>query len=334
MEKYHKCIIFCKTKLTGMFRYENEFQIYPADFPGMPKSSMQEHHPIVLEYVIHEDEKIVPQSDYDVLKDLRTLTASTLTKQDKIISLLTLFTNHNFFRYYDLTGTWGFPILKENAGEEMNTWSSKWNWAMFHWPEYPEQFKIKEFTEVGFSEVEIVNYWKYYFNEPNFDNYSDREITFPNIIYAGLNSYFKKSKEQKIVLDSAISFIVSAMELRMHRKTMSIIASFTAIETMVNFEFKDSKPLTCEKCNQPQYKVSEKYRNYLLKYIGDNANNKKKFNALYKFRSSIIHTGQKLKTENLYNDLTREEKDKEFLNHVEILQLSRLSVVNWLTINP
>ena len=71
----------------------------------------------------------------------------------------------------------------------------------------------------------------------------------------------------------------------------------------------------------------------MLKYIGDNDNNKKKFNALYKFRSSIIHAGQKLKTENLYNDLTKEEKDKEFLNQVEILKLSRLSVVNWLIIN-
>lgn len=333
MEKYHKCIIFCKTKLTGMFRYKDEFQIYPADFEGMPKSSMQEHHPIVLEYIIRDDEKIVPHSDYEELKDLRTLTASTITKQDIIISLLTLFTNHNFFRYYDLTGTWGLPILKENAGEEMNTWSSKWNWAMFHWPQYPEQFKINGFTEVGYSEVELINYWKYYFHEPNFDNYSDREITFPNLITQGLDSYFGKSKEIKIVLNSAMSFIVNAMELRMYRKTMSVIASFTAIETMVNFEYKDFKPLICEKCNQPQFKVSEKYRKYLLKYIGDNDNNKKKFNALYKFRSSIIHTGQKLKTENLYNDLTKEEKDKEFLNQVEILQLSRLSVVNWLIIN-
>lgn len=333
MEKFHKNIIFCKTKLTGCFKYKEEFQIYPADFPGMPKSKLQEHYPIVLEYVIHDDEKITPHYDFEGLKDLRTLTASTLSKQDKIMSLLTLFTNHYFFRYHDMTGYWGLPILKENAGEEMNSWSSKWNLPMFHWPEYPEQFKISKFTEVGFEEVKLITYFQYYFHNPNFDAYTDTEITFPDLIYKGLDSYFNKPQDTKLVLNSGISFIVSAMEMRNNRKTMSIIASFTAIETMVNFEYKDIKATNCEKCGQPQFKIAEKYRNYLLKYLGNNENNKKKFNSLYKFRSSIIHTGQTLKTESINNTASKEEKSKEYLTHLEILQISKLSIINWLVFN-
>ena len=332
MKKFHKNIIFSKTKLTGYFRYKDEFQIYPADFEGMPKSKMQEHHPIVLEYVINDDEIIVPKGEIDGLADLRTLTASTLTKQDKIISLLTLFTNHHFFRFRDLTGYWGLPILKDDPGKEANSWSSKWNWAMFHWPEYPEQFKIEKFTELEIPKVELVEHFKYYYH-PNFDFHSDKVITFPSTIYGCLDSYFAKSDETKEILNSAISFIYSAMEMRHLEKTMSIIASFTAIETMVNWENKDFKPERCDKCGQLQFKISQKYRDYLLKYIGKSDNNKKKFNAFYKLRSQIIHTGQRLKTEDLYVDLTREAKDKEFLNHHEVLQMSKLAIIHWLGLN-
>jgi hypothetical protein len=333
LKKFHKHIIFCKTKLTGHFRYRDEFQIYPADFEGMPKSSIQEHHPIVLEYVIYDDEIIVPTKEKDELTDLRTLTASTLTKQDKIISLLTLFTNHYFFRFKDLTGYWGLPILKDNPGEEANTWSSKWNMAMFHWPEYPEQFKLENFTELSIPKVDLIEHFSYYYN-PNFDSYyGDKVITFPNTIYSGLDSYFAKNDETKKTLNSAISFVYSAMQMKGYEKTMSIIASFTAIETMVNWENIDFKAESCKVCGQLQFKVSQKYRDYLLKYIGKSDNNRKKINAFYKLRSEIIHTGARLKTEDLYANLPKEAKDKEFLNHMEVLQMSKLAVIHWLGLN-
>jgi len=102
---------------------------------------------------------------------------------------------------------------------------------------------------------------------------------------------------------------------------------------MVNYENKDFEPQRCDKCGQLEYKVSKKYRDYLLKYIGDNISNKKKFNALYNLRSEIVHTGMKLKSESLWTDIPREEKDKEFLNHLEVILMSKLSIINWLIIN-
>ena len=338
MEKFHKAIIFCKTELKGYYRFGDEFQIYPANFEGMPKSSLQEHHPIVLEYVVHENEEINYNSeDFDEeLKDLRTLAASTLSKQDKIISLLTLCTNHFFFRYYELTGRWGMPILKENAGKDANTWSSKWNLPFFHWPEYPEQFKIIKFKNFSSDELEVkrVKHYDYFFKDPNFDYHIDSEITITNLIDDALSAYFEiEDTENLKVIDSAISFVYSAFEMKQFRKTMSVIAAFTAIETLVNFEFRDLKPEKCEVCGQLKYQVMKKYRDFLFKYIGENDSNKKKFNAFYKLRSSIVHTGEKLKTENLFSGLSTDEKDKEFLTHMEILQLSKLSILHWLILN-
>ena len=334
MNRFQKTIIFTKVPLKKYFLSPDKFQIYPADLIGMPKSNLQEHYPVILEYIIEEHEVIEPPQD-DGLKDLRTLTASTLTKQDEILNLLTLFTNHMFFRYYDLTGTWGMPILKDDAGEEANTWSTKWNMKMFHWPELPEQLKIDKFTdlELKYEPVEFISFMKYYQVNPNYDYYPDREISFPNNIFSGMDSYYNLDNEVKNVLDTAISHTVSAMELRQYKKTLSVISAFTSIETMVNYENRDFKAERCKECGQLQFKVSKKYRDYLLKYIGDNPNNKKKFNALYGLRSKIVHTGMKFKTENLWTELPQEEKDEEFINQMEVIILSKISITNWLLIN-
>lgn len=335
MKRFHKTIIFTKTPLKKYFLYPDKFQIYPANFEGMPYSKLQEHFPVILEYVIEEDEIIKAPIDEFGLEDLRTLTASTLTKQDEILNLLTLFTTHLFFRYYDLSGTWGMPILKDDAGEEANSWSSKWNMKMFHWPSLPEQLVIDNFTDIHlhYEPVDFLPFLEYYQNNPNYDYYNNQEIMFPNNIFTGIEAYYKLNKSVKNIIDTAISHSTTAVEISQLKKTLSVISAFTAIETMVNYENRDYEAEKCEKCGQLQFKVSKKYRDYLLKYIGNNQNNKKKFNALYNLRSKIVHTGLKFKTENLWTDLPQEEKDQEFLSQMEVILLSKLSIINWLILN-
>lgn len=339
MNKYQKTIIFTKIPLTGYFRYADKFQIYPANLTGMPKSKFQEHYPVILEYYIQEEEIRVPIMEDDGLKDLRTLTATTITKKDEILNLLTLFTNHLFFRYSDLTGTWGMPILKDDAKkEEINAWSSKWNLKMFHWSDLPEQLKIENFTdiELKYEPVKFIQFQDYYQKNPNYDSSKDEPISFPNNVFLGFDAYYELDKESRNIIDMAISHSVSAVELKHVKKTLSVISAFTSIETMVNFENKDFVAKNCETCGQLEFKISQRYKNFLLKYIGDNPNNRKKFGALYSLRSKIVHTGMTFKTEYLWNDLPQEEKQKEIISQPEVILLSKMAVINWLIIknNP
>jgi hypothetical protein len=333
MTVFHRAIIFTKIPLKGYFRFGDKFQIFPAELENMPTSKLQKHHPVILEYTTTEEDKIEILSDFEELRDLGTLTATTLTKQQEILNLLTLFSNHLFFKYNDLTGTWGMPVLKDNPGEEANTWSSKWNLALFHWPELPKQLKIDRFSEPTCPEIEYDKHIKYYFHNPNFDYYFDKDIRFPNTIKLGIKVYYDLNVDSKRVIDSAISHYVSAFELRQFKKSLSIIAAFTAIETMVNNEFRNEKAYRCGECNQLQYKVAKKFRDFLFNYVGKSDNNKKKFNAFYSLRSKIFHTGNILSTENLWSDLSKDEKDKEFLTHIEVLQLSKISIIHWLLKN-
>ena len=335
MITYHSALIFTKTPLKRHFRYRDLFQVFPADhLEGLPSSALQKHYPAILEYWVSDEE---PAPIMDVFKDMTDFLAPTtrqIIKQDLILSLLSCFTTHLFFRYTDMNGVWGLPAPgPEVPEEEINNWSSAWNLTLFYTPTLAEQLKITAFSPQRYEDVTFVRHFPYYQHDPNLDLDSKREITFPETIYMDLDSYFAQDTATREVIDTAISYSVSAIEFRSSKKNMSVVAAFTAVETMVNFEFRDVEPQQCGTCGQLQYKVMKKYRDYLLKYLGDSPHNKKKFNSYYSFRSRIVHTGERLQTEKLFADVPDEARDTEFITQLEILILSKFAIVQWLLKN-
>lgn len=333
MKEFHRAIFFTKAPLGGYYRYKDEFQIFPCDMENMPESKSQKHHPNILEFWTTEDEVIKTDFEIEGLQELMDKTAMVILKQDKILALLSAFTNNLFFRYIDISGTWGIPILKDEPGEEANSWSSKWCLNMYHFPDLPRQFKITKFTSPEISQIERIAHKDFYTKEPNLDVETQKNIVLPLTIDLLFSSYYSLEPETSLYIDTACSYTVSAIELHYTKKTLSLLSSFTAMETMVNLENKDFKPEKCETCGQLRYSVSRKFREYLMKYIGDSPSNKKKFNDYYSIRSKIVHTGKQLKTELLFADVPKEEKQSELLTRTEILQLGKLAITNWLLTN-
>jgi hypothetical protein len=148
-----------------------------------------------------------------------------------------------------------------------------------------------------------------------------------------LDAYFLLNPATRQIIDVAISNSVSAIELRRTKKTLSLLASFTSLETMVNLEFKDVPTDKCGKCGQPKYSISRKFREFLLKYIATADSNKKKYNEYYTLRSKIVHAGQQVRNEKLFSGLSDDEQHKEFITQIEIIQMGKMSIVHWLLIN-
>ncbi len=331
---FHRTIIFSKTRMLRMFRYRDMFQVFPATLKKLPKSKIQKHYPLILEYWTTENEKIRIESDFlgEYLKDFRAEVGARINKEDLILNLLSLISNHLFFRYEDQTGAWGFPI-DDNQGEMINSLSSKWCLPMYHWPELPKQLKISSFSDPGLQTVSFVSRDNYYMNDPNFDYYPDRNITFPILTEKILDSYFTQPESIKEVIDSAISYSKASMELRQSKKSLSILSSFTALETMINLEYKEYKVEKCYDCGQSKFQVVKKYRDFLFKYLGESENNKRKFNSYYTLRSKIVHAGHRLKSERLYSNTSKEVRHTELVSHIEILQLSKMAIAQWLLMN-
>lgn len=334
MKSFHKSIFFTKAPLGGFYKYKDVFQIYPADLEGMPNSKLKRHFPNIIEYWTVPEEKLSfsfsDDDDDEYMAGLRSLTATTITKQERILNLLSTFTNNQFFRQANPDGMWGMPILSDDPGVDADSWESKWCWEMYFFPGLPDQLKIEEFKKQAIKSISKIEYPDYYYEYPHLDSDRTKEIAFPSIIDELLDTYYSLEPTLQKSVDSAISYTVSAVELSNRRKTLSLISSFTSLETMVNIEYDGVKVEKCEACGQPKFSVSKKFREYLLKYIGSSDTNKKKFNSFYSLRSKLVHTGRQLQTEALFAEVEKETEFSELVTRIEILQLGKLGIVNWL----
>ncbi len=333
--RFQREVIFTKLPMNFGFSYLDVFQLFPANLKGLPKTKIAHpHHPMILEYWYTDDEleKVSVDEMYEGLEDIHRLTSVTCNKKDLIMSLLSIVSTHQFFQYSSRDARWGFPILKDDAGTETNTWSSKWCLAWFHWPERPEQLKISEFTSI---ELELSNFipWETYYQRPTFDWNLEGKVFLPTLIKAFLDAYFAKDSQTRKSLDSAIASSNTAMEFMSSRKKLAVLSAFTAIETMVELDSKDFVPSKCKECGQDIYKIAARYRSFLLKYIGDSEANKKKFNSYYSLRSKIVHAGQDFQTEKLFSEVDQGIKNKEHLQMAEIVILSKLAIVFWVIKN-
>lgn len=333
MKNFQRTVIFTKTELGGYFRYKDLFQVFPANFDGMPYSKMQEHFPVILEYWVDDTDTVIAEKDWGDFVYSYTETATILRKQDIILSLLTVFTNHQFFRYTDFMGSWGMPILRDDPHEEMNSWASKWCLPQFFFPGLPDQLRITGFSTPYVSPIPRVHNKLYYVANPNIDFDKKRVITFPALLEETIDAYLALSTPIKDIVDVAIAHSVSALELRLSKKTLSLLASFTSLETMVNLEFKDTPTEKCETCGQVKYSIAKKFREFLLKYVATADSNKKKYNDYYSLRSKIVHAGQQVRNERLFSGLSDEEQHKEFITQIEIIQMGKMAIIHWLVSN-
>lgn len=334
MKEYHKTIFFTKVPIEGVYKYKDIFQIYPAQLESQPFSRYQEHFPGILEYWTSEEDKLNLENKFDEAKtnlnELYERTGMKINKEDRILALLSTFTNNIFFRYSSTEGSWGIPMLHDELTDDINNWSSKWCEPLFHFPELPPQLILKEFTKVQLKQIQRIEHADYYFNEPNLDFKKNKPLTLPSSINWLFDNYYALTTINQKNIDTACSHIFSALKVKNNFKTLSLIASFTAIETMISLEFKDHETENCKSCGQVKYKVAAKFRIYLLRYIGNSVEYRKKFNALYSLRSKIIHNGILFSTEKLFSDLPKQEKFNLEITFYEILQYGKLSIINWL----
>jgi hypothetical protein len=329
-KEFHRMIFFTKVPINGYYRYKDEFQFFPAYLEKQPKSKYSKHYPNILEYWTDKEEVIEVPVAFKGLEDLHTLTVKTSRSHDMILTLLSGITNNLFFRYEDMEGNWGIPITDDDEKEKKTPGYSTWCMKLLYWKEMADELKIVSFSELDLPKISKVEHKNFYTYDPNLDFDENKEIVLPESINEILDAYYSLNVDFRIYVDSALSYTKSAVEMWHFKKTLSLLASFTAMESMVNLQYKDEKPEKCNVCGQLMYSISKKFREFLLLYVGDSPNNKKKFNAYYSLRSKIVHTGRQLGTEKLFADVTEDERNEEFLKRIEILQIGKMAIVNWL----
>jgi hypothetical protein len=332
--KIERQIVFTKVPLNGYFRYNDSFQIFPLEVKDLTTLQIQKHFLNVLEFTVDDSIKVTIPEQLKALEEMLHGTSISSDRVNQILRLLTAFSNHHFFQYNDIEGNFGFPITKDDEDESINQQISVWCLKYFHHPSWWKLFETGKFTDMSkLSEIPCVGMRRYFMDDPNLDRNIEVYVTLPCLIPIMLDAYYSFADEVRAYIDVAASYIVAANEIKKSRKTLSLISCFTSLETMVNLEYKNVKPEICKSCTQPIFSVRKKFREYLMKYVSATDASKKKFNKYYDFRSKLIHTGRQLKTEKLFPDISQVESINEWISEIEILQITKLSIIRWLIKN-
>ncbi|HAN17763.1 MAG: hypothetical protein A2X13_08415 [Bacteroidetes bacterium GWC2_33_15] len=344
MRTYHREIIFSDKELTKGFRYKDIFQIKPSNFEKQPKSTNIKIYPLLLEYWSDSDENpIVADPKLQKIKDFVSRNANQLNKKQSILNLLTSITNFNFF-YYGNGIKWSIPFPEEIT-DEFNNETSVESWDIYYYPKMADDLRITEFTEVDYESISLIKDYYYYTHPDIFSS-----ITFPKSIEQILDSYYAVEGNKKKTIDAVLKLIKDGVEIFEKYKSLSFLSFISAIETLVDLEYYEenkmieyscekckslsSSHFVCTECGNPIWAVSYKFKEFLKKYISDTNGSISKFNKIYNLRSKIVHSGSLMLGEN--NISVWEEPDKtkkEFIVHIETMQLSRLSLIKWLLSN-
>lgn len=323
MPGYHKTIIFTKVPCLGHFRYKDKFQIYPL-FPKV-FTEFPIDYPVVLEFKLGNQDR--NPEKLDERGNLNTL--ELLTDLDHILLILSTISNNQFFRYRGSKAFWGITLVNQDLTEIDFNFDPKWTLPYYG----AQDSDIHEFTKVNFPPIDQVDYFPYYFENPNLDIREEQPLTLPSKITSLLDAFYSRNSEQSKMLMDAMNFFETAVDLRNTKKTVSALAAFTALETMVNYEFRNQNVESCNSCSQPKYKVAQKFKDYLMKYIGPSDENKKKFNEFYKLRSKIVHKGERFPSEDIFSNLSQNDRHKDHVTQIELIQMARLGILQWLLAN-
>lgn len=358
-ERLIRKLLFSKTPLKGYYRFGDIFQLAPAPESAPRPPDPMADHPLILEFRYDTRIACDREEDFwhrdvwerkrdqelgedgwteDQLSMHRSHTESS--RQWAIVKELTVIlsalTNHRFFEY-ESKGAWiDSRIHNPGAPETETTISTIWAYTGYRLPEldWPEEEFLCPISEA----VPRVPYGEHYKDLP--DAYvvgQEFEIHIPDALDDFLEIYFALEADTKQAFYAACHLWGQAFDLRSNTPSMSLVASVSAIETLVNYMDVPGSPCQecgisrslerCPACSTPRYRLTSRFREFLKKYAGSDA---KFANRLYGYRSSISHAGALLRAELFDSGFTKGGDDEQIIFRHATTRVTHIALVNWL----
>jgi hypothetical protein len=342
-KEYIRNIIFTRTPLNGKYRYKDDFQIYPLNLPKAVNSKLTDHFPIIIEFWYDSDE--LPEvKEFEKESTNKWIASATVqtNKLIKITNLLSSITNFRFFFYRKPETFWAIPLLEKIEEKDYNETSSIWSASLYYYPEIAKDLKIDSLSDSNFGYIPLIPTKRYYWFNPV--ESKEKFIDLPSSINTTISKYFMLEGKELSVADSCIYQICNGIELYYNMKSLSFFSLVSAIETLVDYEFRnevieyectDCKSLKsserhCKKCGSPIWGVTSKFREFLLKYVSAENKAKQLYNYIYNIRSKITHTDYLINDENYLNWNFTDKTNEIIVKHLQTLQLARRSLIYWL----
>lgn len=234
--------------------------------------------------------------------------------------MLNLFSRFYFFAYNNDQG-W-FISLSDKTFPE-----SRYGQKVYRQEnsEINKIFSKDEFSKMSSDEIEHIPYVDYY---RKIGTVGDN-LSFPDIIDSLFDKYFSLHDDIREVFDKSVILFSHAHKILSVSSSIGYATFISAIENLVDYENKGLSIEHCRECGQPKYKVTKKFKDFMIKYTSGDAFYKKYAQKIYSQRSKILHAGDIFKT-----DITKANFD--FRSSIEVMNLIetvRVCLINWLMKN-
>ena len=330
----YKTIIFSNAPVLKGFRYSDRFQLIPFFYSKeAPISKYAKHYPVFLEYEAEYKENELSFErelkergiSEDVIKKGRNIPNQELVKRE-ILQLLTCLTNYHFFSYDPSFAIWGIQLPSDGLDEitsqeleKLDIARSKWTLGCYRYPGMKNDLMINSYTQA----FEYYNTNRcitdYYTNNPDVE--SAQELSFPQHIDFCLDRYYTSMGNTYMRTKHCLGLLTDGIALFDTKRSVSLLSIVSSIEGMA---FMDYEMYGEKKGLGPK----NRFIRYLKRYVSDKST--EKFEKYYKKRCSITHEGELFIGDlDIFSD--SDEQYKDWLFRLEIMQVARLALYNWLT---
>lgn len=328
-----KTIIFSDAPVLKGFKYKNKFQLVPILYTETtPMSRYAKHFPAFLEYevdVVEEESSFEDElKKIGFSKELINF-GSYLSNQERIkkeiLQLLTCLTNYHFFSYDSSFAMWGIQIPSDSLEEieskdlaQLDEAKSKWTFGCYRYPGMKENLIINSYTHV-LDYYAPSNTTDYYTNNPGV--WLTPELSFPQNIEFCLDRYYTSDKELYKRTKHCLGLLTDGIELFNTKRSTSLLSIVSSIEGMALMDYKmygETKGLGAK----------SRFIRYLRRYVAGKST--EKYEGYYAKRCNITHEGELFVGDlDIFSETDVQHKD--WLFRLEIMQVARFALYNWLS---
>ncbi len=191
---------------------------------------------------------------------------------------------------------------------------------------------LQQFSDQSFRKAPKIGEPEFFQNLRRIDRIVD-EILIPEYWEDVIKIYYSLESEEKQIARKALKLFYDGIKLEVEYPSFSFISMISLIENLINFYCKEVKIKHCKQCGQQMFEVGKKFLLFTQKFLGKNdAGHKKYLNKLYGLRSSIVHQGMLLLSDERFLTGAHEidpEKD-DYWDRINTTLITRSILINWI----
>lgn len=328
-----RSVIFTNSPLLKAYKYGELFQLVPFFYlSDAPFSKYATHFPAILEYQVEEaEEDVACEEDLrkkgfseDVLRLCRKIPNETRIRKE-ILHLLSSLSNFHFFEYTSQYNCWGIQApmkdvseLSEEELKRLDGQTSHWTIRGYRYPNIGNDLKITAFTQCNEYYVPADEPITYFTNNPHLAE--NPQIKLPLGLDFVLDKYYLMDLDDRYIVAQCIGLLYDGIDLFDTKRSVSLLSIVSSIEGMAHLDYSKYG-------NTKGLGPTNRFLRYLRMYVAGRS--EAKFRKYYEKRCSISHDGILFLSDfDLYGDI--QVQDEDWKLRLEILQVARLALYNWL----